>query len=733
MGELTFFLGLQVKQKQDGIFISQDKYVAKILRKFGLTNGKSASTPIDTKKPLLKDPDGEDMDVHTYRSMIGSLMYLTSSRPDIMFATVVATSSTETEYVAVASCCAQVLWIQNQLLDYGLVRNVDSPSKFYMYPRFLQIMINTQIADLSSHNTKYTSPALTQKVFSNIRRVGKGFSEVDTPLFDRMLVPQQAQEVEDAAEYEDDVNEGRLEESQANVYHLDLEHADKVLSMQETDEAEPVEYCCYYYYCSYYITAALVPKASAPRRRRDVIIQDPEEAATALVIDKAFARELEDELNANINWNDVIDQVKRKERQDNTVMRYQALKRKLVTEAHARKNMMMIMLVERKYPLTRFNLEQMLNNVRLEVEEKCKMSLELLRLYKVSDVQIVSAASIAVNTVSSKNLHRVDGDEFMRFKMYHGLLCIIILFRWYCYVMVATLRALVHAGDKSSGDTRMTTQSAGQPAAASRGGGTTGRAGRDGGRTKGRSSDQGDDRINGQGGQVGGQGSEIMPHRMTTRSAGQPAAASRGGGTTGRAGGQGSEVNDGVNGVLDFSTIIAQELQNLLPTIVAQVDDQGRGQRNESCNRLGYFAKDCRVVSLSWAESGLEARGNHKNEVVAVNGGQGRGSQGNQARGRAFMLGVEEARQDPNIMTDIEPSDLGFSYDIEITNGQLVEIDKMRQLISARTKEKTYPDCHLFGKPSLRELVPGAMSVAKSPYRVTPSELEELSGQLKEL
>nr|GEW13800.1 retrovirus-related Pol polyprotein from transposon TNT 1-94 [Tanacetum cinerariifolium] len=86
MGELTFFLGLQVKQKKDGIFISQDKYVVEILKKFGLTEGKSASTPIDTEKPLLKDPDGEDVDVHIYRSMIGSLMYLTSSRPDIMFA-----------------------------------------------------------------------------------------------------------------------------------------------------------------------------------------------------------------------------------------------------------------------------------------------------------------------------------------------------------------------------------------------------------------------------------------------------------------------------------------------------------------------------------------------------------------------------------------------------------------------------------------------------------------------
>ncbi|GKB59508.1 uncharacterized mitochondrial protein-like protein, partial [Tanacetum coccineum] len=85
MGELTFFLGLQVKQKKDGIFISQDKYVAEILKKFGFTEVKTASTPMETQKPLLKDEDGEEVDVHMYRSMIGSLMYLTSSRPDIMF------------------------------------------------------------------------------------------------------------------------------------------------------------------------------------------------------------------------------------------------------------------------------------------------------------------------------------------------------------------------------------------------------------------------------------------------------------------------------------------------------------------------------------------------------------------------------------------------------------------------------------------------------------------------
>nr|GEZ59049.1 retrovirus-related Pol polyprotein from transposon TNT 1-94 [Tanacetum cinerariifolium] len=163
IGELTFFLGLQVKQKNDGIFISQDKYVAEILRKFGLTEEKSASTPIDTEKPLLKDPDGEDVDVHTYSKRIfrylkgkphlglwypkdlpfnlvaysdsdyaGASLNRKSTTGGCQFLgcrfiswqckkqTVVATSSTEAEYVAAASFCAQVLWGQNQLLDYGV-------------------------------------------------------------------------------------------------------------------------------------------------------------------------------------------------------------------------------------------------------------------------------------------------------------------------------------------------------------------------------------------------------------------------------------------------------------------------------------------------------------------------------------------------------------------------------------------------------------------------------------
>ncbi|GJZ99888.1 putative ribonuclease H-like domain-containing protein [Tanacetum coccineum] len=77
---------LQVQQKEDEIFIIQDKYVADILKKFDFITINISSTLIKTNKALLKDEEAEDVDVHLYRSMIGSLMYLTASRPDIMFA-----------------------------------------------------------------------------------------------------------------------------------------------------------------------------------------------------------------------------------------------------------------------------------------------------------------------------------------------------------------------------------------------------------------------------------------------------------------------------------------------------------------------------------------------------------------------------------------------------------------------------------------------------------------------
>nr|GEY70603.1 hypothetical protein [Tanacetum cinerariifolium] len=86
MGELNFFLGLQVLQKEDGIFLSQDKYIGDILNKFGFSDVRSSNTPMDKENPWGKDGPRKDIELHLYRSMIGSLMYLTASRPDIMFA-----------------------------------------------------------------------------------------------------------------------------------------------------------------------------------------------------------------------------------------------------------------------------------------------------------------------------------------------------------------------------------------------------------------------------------------------------------------------------------------------------------------------------------------------------------------------------------------------------------------------------------------------------------------------
>ncbi|GJR86494.1 putative reverse transcriptase domain-containing protein [Tanacetum coccineum] len=192
--------------------------------------------------------------------------------------------------------------------------------------------------------------------------------------------------------------------------------------------------------------------------------------------------------------------------------------------------------------------------------------------------------------------------------------------------------------------------------------------------------------------------------------------------------------------------------------------------------------------------------GNRPNQVVANNKCQGRGNQGNQARSRAFMLGAEEARQDPNIVTGLEPSELGFRYEIKIASKQLVEIDKVikgckleieghvfdidlipfghgsfdviigmdwlsnhkveiichekvvriplldgkasdkkqEEIVVVRDFPEVFSD-NLSGLPPFREfefrieLIPRVVPIAKSPYRLAPSGLEEFSGQLKEL
>ncbi|KAI3672667.1 hypothetical protein L6452_38764 [Arctium lappa] len=176
MEEMNFFLGLQVKQFSTGIFINQSKYIFNILRKFKMENCTPIGTPMAPGIKIGTDPSGKAVDVKTYRGMIGSLMYLTSSRPDIMFSTCLCARyqanpkeshlyvvkrifrylkgtavlglwypkdtgfeltaysdadhagcmldrKTEAEYVAAASCCSQVLWMRTQLRDYGFQYN----------------------------------------------------------------------------------------------------------------------------------------------------------------------------------------------------------------------------------------------------------------------------------------------------------------------------------------------------------------------------------------------------------------------------------------------------------------------------------------------------------------------------------------------------------------------------------------------------------------------------------
>jgi hypothetical protein len=84
MGELKYFLGFQIKQLQEGTFISQTKYIEDILKKFGMKDGKPIKTPMGTNGHLDLDTGGKSIDQKVYRSMIGSLLYLCASQPDIM-------------------------------------------------------------------------------------------------------------------------------------------------------------------------------------------------------------------------------------------------------------------------------------------------------------------------------------------------------------------------------------------------------------------------------------------------------------------------------------------------------------------------------------------------------------------------------------------------------------------------------------------------------------------------
>ncbi|GJR84384.1 putative reverse transcriptase domain-containing protein [Tanacetum coccineum] len=361
------------------------------------------------------------------------------------------------------------------------------------------------------------------------------------------------------------------------------------------------------------------------------------------------------------------------------------------------------------------------------------------------------------------------------------------------------------------------------PAAASRGGGTGGRTSRGGGRIRGRSGDQGNGRIDGQGGQVGGQGSEAnkvevkemvgikmaMPSMTTSRiekmKSVQDMSRCR----------DSQKVKYTAGSFVSKALMWFHDLARLVPHLVTlegkrikrNVREDNKRTRTGNAfatttnpirkentgavpkcatsnthhppeapccacfnyNRPGHFAKDCIVVPRN-VESGSEAKGNHQNQVVAVNVGQGHRNQGNKVRGRAFMLGAKEAR-DSFVSTtfipllDKEPDDLGFSYEIKIATGQIVDVDKVIKGCKLEIEGHVF-DINLipFGSGSFDviigmdwlsdhkaeiichkkvvriplldgqiELVPGSMPVVKSPYRLAPSKLEELSGQIKEL
>nr|GEV53361.1 hypothetical protein [Tanacetum cinerariifolium] len=222
MAKLTFFLGPQVTQKDDGNFISQDKYVDEILKKFGFLTVKTTSIPMETLKPLLNYENAEDVDVYLYRSMIGSLMYVTSSSPDIMFVVCACARFQVTTKVSHLHDVKRIFRYLKGQPKLGLWYPKDSPFELEAYTdsdcagasldrksttgetadfaelvdfvnansiRFLQLFLNNQIENLEAvFNDEYDTPSHTKKVFANIRRQGKDFSKRVTPLFETMLI-----------------------------------------------------------------------------------------------------------------------------------------------------------------------------------------------------------------------------------------------------------------------------------------------------------------------------------------------------------------------------------------------------------------------------------------------------------------------------------------------------------------------------------------------------------------
>nr|GEZ64482.1 hypothetical protein [Tanacetum cinerariifolium] len=430
---------------------------------------KSASTPIDNEKPLLKDVDGEDVDVHTYRSMIGSLMYLTSSRLDIMFVVcvndvirlqalvdkkkVIITKATIHDALRLDDA-ESIDCLPNEEIFTELSRmGYEKPStKLAFYKAFFspqwKFLIHTILQCMSAKRTSWNEFSSFMALAVICLSTGAASVDVDdvhvavdepsipspTPTtqlpppsqdlpFTSQVLPtpppspidqppspqQQPQPSQPSydAKISMDLLHTLLETCTTltrRVEHLEQDKIAQTLEiiklkqrvkklekrnklkisklrilkrvgttqrvdtfedtvMDDDDEVEPselqkvVEVVTTAKLMTEVVTAAsatitvattpisaatLIAAPNAARRRKGIMVEEPKPIKKQAQIeqDEVYARELEAELNKTINWDDVIDQVQRKEKEDNVVMRYQALKRKPQTKAQARKNMM---------------------------------------------------------------------------------------------------------------------------------------------------------------------------------------------------------------------------------------------------------------------------------------------------------------------------------------------------------------------------------------------------------
>ena len=133
VGDLNYFLGLQVKQMDDSIFVSQSKYAKGIVKKFGLDNASYKRTPAATHLKLTKDEKGEDVDQSLYRSMIGSLLYLTASRPDIAFVVGVCARYRAQPKASHLIQVKRIIKYINGTSDYGILYTHDISSSLVGY------------------------------------------------------------------------------------------------------------------------------------------------------------------------------------------------------------------------------------------------------------------------------------------------------------------------------------------------------------------------------------------------------------------------------------------------------------------------------------------------------------------------------------------------------------------------------------------------------------------------